>query len=483
MNTPVSVLDNTFNCIFITDPDLNITYWNNSIEIVSGILKDKAIGKNIFELIPSLMKECDYYFKEAVLKEKRIIELHLQRFITPISKNKIAVKARYFPNMENDKIIGLCGIWKQLCQDYEERDYLNLLKSVIISTSDAVMITRPSPIDAPEGPIIIYSNPAFSEMTGYPFHEILGKTPRIVQGEDTNSESKKNIRQALLKWQPIRQEILNYTKSGKKFWVDLSIVPIKNEEGYFTHWISVQRDVTEKRQHQEQLEKMVEERTKELEKFVYFASHDLKEPLRMIYSFLDLLKRKLGDNLDQDSTEYLEFVQQGAKSMRQMIEGLHSYSKIQKAALKLQKVNFADVIHAALTNLSVAVNESKATINVGEMPIVEVDFSLMINVMQNLIINAIKHCDTLPVITVNSSKNEGYHIIKIKDNGMGINKEEVSEIFNMFKKGNENNLKKGRGIGLAVCKNIIEKHKGKIYVESEEGQGSTFFIELPKQEE
>lgn len=483
MNTPVSVLDNTFNCIFITDPNLNITYWNNSIEIVSGILKDKAIGKNIFELIPSLIEECDYYFKEAVLKEKRIIELHLQRFATPINENKIAVRARYFPNIENDKIIGLCGIWKQLCQDYAERDYLNLLKSVIVNTSDAVMITRPSPIDAPEGPIIIYSNPAFSEMTDYPFREILGNTPRIVQGEDTDSEAKKNIRQALSKWQPIQQEILNYTKSGKKFWIDLSIVPVKNEEGYFTHWISVQRDITEKKQHQEQLEKMVEERTKELEKFIYFASHDLKEPLRMIHSFLDLLKRKLGENLDETSIEYLEFVQQGAKSIQRMINGLLSYSRVQKAALKLQKVNFGDVTHAALTNLSILTNESKATINVGEMPTVNIDFSLMINVMQNLIVNAIKHCDTVPDITINSGENEDCYVIKIKDNGLGINEKELSEIFNMFKKGNPSSSSKGRGIGLAICKNIIEKHKGKIYVESEKGQGSTFFIELPKQEE
>lgn len=480
MNTPVSVLDNTFSCIFITDPNLKVTYWNNSIEIVSGILKDKAIGKNIFELIPSLIEECDYYFKQAVLKEKRIIELHLQRFTTPISENKIAVKARYFPNIENDKIIGLCGIWKQLCQDYEERDYLNLLKSVIVSTNDAVMITRPSPIDAPEGPVIIYSNPAFSKMTGYPFHEILGNTPRIVQGEDTDPQAKKNIRQALLKWQPIQQEILNYTKSGKKFWIDLSIVPVKNEEGYFTHWISVQRDVTEKKQHQRELEKMVEERTKELEKFIYFASHDLKEPLRMIYSFLDLLKRKLGDNLDQDSTEYLEFVQQGAKSMQLMIDGLLSYSRVQRAELKLQKVNFKDVIHAALTNLSVVVKESNATINIGEMPLVDIDFSLMINVMQNLILNAIEHCDLLPVIIISSAENENYYRIKINDNGIGISDKEILEIFNMFKKVNPNKSQKGSGIGLAVCKSIVEKHKGKILVESEEGQGCTFFIELPK---
>jgi len=452
MEIPTSVLDNTFNCVFLTDQNLNVTYWNNSIEVVSGINKTTALGKSVFELIPSLTEECDYYFREAVIKEGRIIELLLQRFIAPISQNKIAIKARYLPSIEDGKIIGLCGIWKQLDYDYEERDYLNLLKSVIVNTSDAVMITRPAPIDAPEGPIIIYSNPAFSEMTGYEPHEILGKTPRIVQGEDTHPESKKNIRQALLRWQPVRQEILNYTKTGEKFWVDLSIVPVKNEEGYFTHWISIQRDVTEKRQHQEQLEKMVKERTEELEKFIHFASHDLKEPIRMIHSFLDLLKRKLGGNLD-----------------------------VQKAELKLQKVNFNDVIHAALTNLSVIINESKTTINIGEMPTIYIDFSLMINVMQNLIINAIKHCDTLPVISINSDENEDYYVIKIEDNGVGISEEEVLKIFNMFKKTDQNNLKKGRGIGLSVCKNIVEKHKGKIYVESKEGQGSTFYIELPKE--
>ncbi len=327
MNALVTILDNTFNCIFQTDSNLNVVYWNTATEIVSGVLKEDAVGSNIFDLIPSLLEECEYYFKEAILKERRVIELHLHKFTAPVSQNKIAVRARYLPHVVASKVIGLYGIWKQLSYDYEERDYLNLLKSVILNANDAVMITKAFPIEAPEGPVIIYSNPAFSNMTGYEMHEVLGRTPRMVQGEDTDKKAKNKIKKSLATWEPVQQEMLNYTKEGEKFWVDLSIVPVKNEEGYFTHWISVQRNVTEKMAQQEQLkalnnglEGMVEERTKELEKFIYFASHDLREPVRIIHSFLDLLKKRLGSNLDETSAEYLEFVQDGAKSVQRMVE-------------------------------------------------------------------------------------------------------------------------------------------------------------------
>ncbi len=488
MNTPTTILDNTFNCIFQTDSNLNITYWNTATEIVSGILQKDAIGQYIFDLIPSLLEECEYYFKEAILKEKRIIELHLQKFTAPISQNKIAVRARYLPHVVAGKVIGVYGIWKQLNYDYEERDYLNLLKSVIVSTNDAVIITKVFPIDAPEGPVIIYSNPAFSEMTGYETREILGKTPRMVQGEDTAKDAKDNIRESLENWESVQQEILNYTKSGKKFWVDLSIVPVKNEEGYFTHWIAVQRDVTQKKQQQEQLktlnndlENMVEERTRELEKFVYFASHDLREPVRTIHSFLDLLKRRIKDSLDKTSIEYLEFVQNGAKSIQRMVEGLLNYSQVQKASLKLQKINFADIIHAAKSNLALRIKETNTQIEVGNMPDVTVDFSLMINVIQNLISNAIKHCDLpQPEIQISSEENHVMYLIKVKDNARGINENQMKEIFNIFRSIKTDESTQHSGVGLAICKNIIEKHKGKITVVSQVGIGSTFIIELPK---
>jgi len=488
MNTPSTILDNTFNCIFQTDSNLNITYWNTATEIVSGILEKDAIGKYIFNLIPSLSTECEYYFKEAILKERRIIELHLHKFTAPVSQKKIAVRARYLPHVVAGKVIGLFGIWKQLDYNYEERDYLNLLKSVILNANDAVMITKAFPINDPEGPIIIYSNPAFSKMTGYETHEILGKTPRVMQGKDTNKEDRNHIRKSLEGLLPVQQEILNYTKAGDKFWIDLSIVPVKNEEGYFTHFISIQRDVTEKKRQQEQLktlnndlENMVEERTRELEKFVYFASHDLREPVRTIHSFLDLLKKRIEDNLDATSIEYLEFVQNGAKSIQRMVEGLLNYSQVQRASLKLQEVNFADIIHAAKNNLALMIKETNTQIKADDMPDVTVDFSLMINVMQNIISNASKHCDLpSPIIHISSEEAQDVYIIKVKDNARGIDSNKIEEIFNIFRSIKTDESSQNLGIGLAICKNIVEKHKGKITVESQVGEGSTFIIEIPK---
>ena len=166
---------------------------------------------------------------------------------------------------------------------------------------------------------------------------------------------------------------------------------------------------------------------------------------------------------------------------RRMVEGLLNYSQVQKASLKLQEINFADVIHAAKNNLALTIKETNTQIDIGDMPDVTVDFSLMINVMQNLIGNAIKHCNLpQPEIQISSEEIDSAYLIKVKDNARGISENQLEEIFNIFRSIKTDDNTQHSGVGLAICKNIIEKHKGKISVESKVGVGSTFIIQIPK---
>ena len=145
-----------------------------------------------------------------------------------------------------DKIDGLVAVVADVTEQKQQAEQVRLLQSVVVNTNDAVIITEAEPIDLP-GPRILYVNQAFTQMTGYTLEEVLGKTPRILQGEKTDQEAIDRIRTALTRWQSITVEVINYRKDGTEFWVEFSVVPVANEEGHYTHWISIQRDITERK--------------------------------------------------------------------------------------------------------------------------------------------------------------------------------------------------------------------------------------------
>lgn len=231
--------------------------------------------------------------------------------------------------------------------------------------------------------------------------------------------------------------------------------------------------------------KLLEQSNAELERFAYIASHDLKSPLRNIISFLNLIERKLRNvHIGNDIREYLRFATENAWQMNTLIQDVLEFSRIDSETLeqKREKVDLNDTLVLAIQNLQESIRESGAEIIAAKLPIIEANSVHFLQLFQNIIGNGIKYNQQAqPKVEINYQLLNSTHIITIKDNGIGIDPQYHEQIFEMFKRLHTRDEYKGTGIGLAICKKIIQNLGGKIWIESDINQGSTFFISIPSE--
>jgi len=217
----------------------------------------------------------------------------------------------------------------------------------------------------------------------------------------------------------------------------------------------------------------------ELERFAYVASHDLQEPLRMVSSYLRLLEDRYADELDGDAEEFIEFAVDGAERMRDMIQGLLEYSRVDTHGGTFEPTDCDAVVDEATKNLRVAIEESDAELTVESLPTVVADETQLVQLFQNLVGNAVEHGgDSPPRIRVAAERGDGEWAFSVSDDGVGIDPDDAGHVFEMFNDldgGGET----GTGIGLAICEKIVERHDGRIWVESDPGEGATFRFTIP----
>jgi len=299
-------------------------------------------------------------------------------------------------------------------------------------------------------------------------------------------------------------------------------LPVKNEQGEIFAGMVMSQDISVQKQAEhilhharEELERQVEERTRalttmntilqteicerraaeaklkelteelqrsnqELEQFAYIASHDLQEPLRAVASYTQLLQQEYLEQLDESAQDYMAFIIDGATRMRQLIQDLLTYSRLGTRPSQGQPTDCHDILRQVSENLQVAIAERQATITYDSLPTVQADPTQLLQLFQNLIGNAIKFCrDRPPLIQIEAQLIENAWLFQVKDNGIGIKPKYLDRIFVIFKRLHTRREFSGTGIGLAVCKKIVERHGGRIWVESQPGVGSTFFFTLP----
>jgi PAS domain S-box-containing protein len=245
-------------------------------------------------------------------------------------------------------------------------------------------------------------------------------------------------------------------------------------------------DITTLRNTANELQRYVEKLARsnqELEQFAYVASHDLREPLRMVTSFSQLLEKRYKGRLDADAGEFIQYIVDGATRMDILIKDLLEYSRITSRAQPFELVDMNGVVRDVKKNLAVMIRENQARISTDILPIITADRSQMIQVIQNLVANAITYrSEEPPDIRVTADQRGGTTIFSVRDNGIGIDPEYHEKIFEIFQRLHSRDRYQGTGIGLAICRRIIERHDGQIWVESEEGKGSTFYFTIPEKQ-
>jgi PAS domain S-box-containing protein len=248
----------------------------------------------------------------------------------------------------------------------------------------------------------------------------------------------------------------------------------------------LERDITERNRVQQELTLKLEELARsnaDLEQFAYVASHDLQEPLRMVISYTQLLARRYRGKLDASADEFVDFAVDGATRMQQLIQDLLSYSRLTIRGKELQFTETGVACNAALENLRESIKNANAEVSVGPLPTVLADATQLAQLFQNLIGNAIKYRNKRrPEIGVDARSNGNEWVFSVQDNGIGIEPQYFERVFQMFQRLHTRKDYSGTGIGLAICRKIVERHGGKIWVESQPGQGSTFLFTIPQAE-
>lgn len=242
----------------------------------------------------------------------------------------------------------------------------------------------------------------------------------------------------------------------------------------------LEENVRQRTRELEQRTRELERSNAELEQFAYVASHDLQEPLRMVASYTQLLQRRYRDKLDQDAIEFMDFAIDGARRMQDLISDLLEYSRVGTRGDRFAQVSTAKILDEVQANLRKLVEETGTEIKAGDLPDIVADERQMVQLFQNLLSNAIKFRGTeSPRIFVGAEKTEGEWLFQVQDNGIGIEEEYRERIFVVFQRLHGYSETSGTGIGLAVCKKIVDRHRGRIWVESEPAKGSTFCFTIP----
>ncbi len=341
-----------------------------------------------------------------------------------------------------------------------------------------------------QGGKIVLLNVQAEKQFGYSRDELLGQevTNIIPKGfaERLIADGTRSAAEALAQQIGTGIELSGRRKDGSEFPIELMLSPLESAEGVLV--TAAIRDISVRKASELLLVKTVGELKRsndELQQFAYVASHDLQEPLRMVASYTELLAKRYTGRLDSDADEFISFAVDGCNRMKGLIRDLLAYSRAGTTGKALHQISGEDAFGNGLANLRAAVEQSGAVVTHDSLPDVRADATQLAQVFQNLVGNAIKyHGAEVPHVHVSAAKHgDNEWIFSVRDNGLGIEAQYFERIFVLFQRLHGRNEFEGTGIGLAVCKKLLERMGGRIWVESQPGKGSNFCFALPERDD
>jgi PAS domain S-box-containing protein len=488
LNEKNTILESIDDAFISLDKNWIVNYWNKKAEEVIGIPREKIIGNFFWKTFPYLKGSIYENNIKAAFKNQKTI--NFQNFFEEL---KIWFDVSVYPSKN-----GLSIYFKDITQtkkhEYDLQSSNERFEKSTAATNEAIW-------DWDINNNSLYRSDGFYKLFGY-------ELPNFIFGEDIleliKSRMKPNKADKLINSLTKTINNPNKTKWRKEYWykkengeytyiVNNGII-IRDHEGKAIRIVGAIQDITYRKEQEKNLlllNKKLEMQTKsllksnqELEHFAYVASHDLQEPLRMVTSFLTQLEKKYNDQLDEKGRQYINYAVEGAKRMRTIILDILEYSKLNQIEETYERVDLNMVLSDVCKNNIKKIKESQAIIKYNHLPTIQSSKFPLNQIFHNLIGNALKYQkpNNIPIIDIIITENKSNWQFKIKDNGIGIENEYLEKIFILFQRLHSKNEYSGNGIGLAVVKKLIENLNGKIWVESEVDNGTSFYFTLPKNE-
>lgn len=333
---------------------------------------------------------------------------------------------------------------------------------------------------------IIHVNDKFCEISKYSREELLGKNHRIINSGYHGKAFFETMWKTIASGKIWEGELRNRAKDGSLYWVNTTIVPFADRQGRPYQYVSIRYEITQRKTAEEQLRiyaDRLENSNRELQDFASVAAHDLQEPLRKIQAFGDRLSTRFRDTLPAEGQDFLQRMLVSAGRMRRLIDDLLTYSRITTQAKPFAPTDLNEVLAEVLSDLEVRIEQAKGVVEVQPLPTIGADAMQIRQLLQNLVSNGLKfhRPNEAPRVTV-SAKVEGDNcVLTVADNGIGFDVKYLDRIFTIFQRLHGRQEYEGTGVGLAVCRRIVERHGGTISAESKPGEGARFLVTIPLQ--
>jgi PAS domain S-box-containing protein len=485
--------------IFMLDTKGHILTWNEGAKRNKGYTAQEIIGKHfsIFYTAPDLeSKKPERELEIAVRTGKYEEEGWRVRKNGSLFWANVVITALF---NESNQHIGFAKVTRDLSDKKEKEEQLKQSEERFRSLVEQVTDYGIFLMDE-EGRIVSWNEGA-RRISGYEASEIIGKYFSIFYPDEDILNGKPAMEMKVARTEgKYEEEGWRLRKDGSRFWANIVLTAVYNTDGTLLGYSKVTRDLTERKQGEralrdshdryrqlaEELRKTNSELTyanEELEQFTSIVSHDLQEPVRTIKSFLQLIEMKLPDEQSRELKTYIGKSINAANRMKDLIQNLLHYSQLSRGEMIKEKISVSDLFQEALQNLKTSIDASGATITI-QNGVEEIygDKVQLVQLIQNLISNALKFtANDHPSITIRSTRSHGGVKFAVSDNGIGIAETDKAKVFDIFRRLNTEKSYPGTGIGLAICKKIVDRHRGQIWPESEIGKGTTFYFTIKDQ--